>query len=103
MVFLFVYGTQFHYIRIGFIGKKPLVYGVYAIDNPDELPTIPAMTYRQISLEQYEWLRNHLKCDVVLAPGGFGVAGNLECKTHGAHKLFTNEFISIDLWEERQV
>lgn len=106
-VFLFVYGTEHYCVRVGFSGQRPLVYGLYAYNAQDQLPSVPAQTYRTISKEQYEWLRAHLLCDVSFVEGEFaGRVGNLECRTHGIHfRLFDDSPVipSYDLWDDRLV
>lgn len=106
MVSLYVYGTHVHFVRIGFIGSRPLVYGVYAIDRTEDLPDIKGQTYREITVGQYEWIRNHLRCDVSFIPDDWpGHVGNLECRSCGCfYRLFSDgEVVSTDLWEDRQV
>lgn len=104
-IFLFVYGSQYYSVRIGFTGQRPLVYAIYKYDNPDQLPFIQGQTYRSITLDQYEWLLEHLNCDVSFVTGTWlGRLGNLECRTHGAYyHLFETDLIIPDFWEEREV
>ena len=105
MVYLFIYGTQAHFVRIGFIGTRPLVYAAYAIDRTEDLPDVKGQTYRKITPGQYEWIRNHLSCDVsFIADDWPGHDGNLECRSCGCfYRLFSDEVVSVDLWEDRQV
>jgi hypothetical protein len=105
-LFLFVYGTQHHCVRIGFAGERPLIYAFYSYDNQSQLPLIQGQTYRDITIGQYEWLRAHLNCDVSYISGADwpGRTGNLECRTHGAHyQLFDASPVFPDLWEERLI
>src|SRR5271170_7621437 len=105
-IFLFVYGTCYHAVRVGFTGQRPLIYGLYAYDNQEQLPFIHGQTYRSITVSQFEWLRQHLDCDVSFVPGAWvGRVGNLECLSHDVHYHLFNEDdpILLDIWEERQI
>lgn len=106
-IFLFVYGSNYHCVRIGFTGQRPLVYALYAFDNYEQLPFIQGQTYRTVSTGQYEWLRRHLECDVSFVPGCCleQFDGNLECRTHGLfyHIFDVNDPIILDLFEDRQI
>jgi hypothetical protein len=105
MLHAFAYGTEYHCVRVGFTGQRPLVYAVYAYNLESELPGVPGQTYRTITLSQYCWLLNHLRCDVSYINGEWaGREGNLECRTHNEHyKFFTDDPLHFDLWEERQI
>lgn len=105
MVYLFISGDELYYVRIGFIGTRPLVYAVYAASKTTVLPDIKGNMYRSITPLQYEWVRNHLNCDVSYIPGNWlGMDGNLECRTHRcSYNIFTDDPMLVDLWEERQV
>lgn len=102
---LYVYGTEKHVIRIGFTGCRPLVYAIYVYNDQSELPFMQGQTYRNITRDQFEWIRNHLSCDVSYIYGEYpGRSGNLECRTHGAHyQLFDMNPVCADPWEDRQV
>jgi hypothetical protein len=104
-IFLFNYGTEKFCIRIGFTGCRPLVYAIYMYNESDELPFVQGQTYRNITKDQFEWVRNHLTCDVSFVSGEYpDRIGNLECRTHGAHyHLFDLSPVHADLWEDRQV
>ena len=104
-IFLFVYGTTYHCIRIGLTGQRPLIYAVYAYDDQEQLPLIEGQTYRNITEGQYEWLRSHMSCHVSFVPGFWSnLDGNLECRTHGLfYHFFLDDPIILDPWEERQV
>lgn len=105
-VFLFVYGTEHHCVRVGFSGSRPLVYAVYAYNIENELPSIVGQTYLPITRSQYEWIRNHIQCDVSFISGEWiGRKGNLECRSCGVHyQLFADlDPVNEDLWDEREV
>lgn len=104
-LFLFTHGTERHCVRIGFSGVRPLIYAVYAYNDEAQLPYIHGQSYRDITRDQYEWVLNHLACDVVYVPGLRGMANSLECRTHDVHyKLFSEEPVSLpELWDERLV
>lgn len=105
-IFLFAYGTEYHAVRVGFTGQRPLVYAVYAYNLEGELPYIQGQTYKRITKDQYEWLRGHLLCDVCHISGEWaGRDCNLECRTHGCHyKLFDEDpGYFPDLWDERLI
>lgn len=105
MVSLYFYGTKAYFVCIGFIGKRPLVYSVYSVDWEQQLPTAVGRAYRPITHDQYEWVRNHLNCDVSFIPCDWpNPTGNLECRTHGCHHhVFGDDLIVPDLWDERQI
>lgn len=104
-VAVYYYGTEKHVVRVGFAGQRPLVYAIYQYNNQDELPLIPGHTYRTITRGQFDWIKDHLKCDVSFISGEYpDRVGNLECRTHGCHyQLFTDDPIITDLWEERHI
>jgi hypothetical protein len=103
-VFRFTYGIKHYCVRVGF-GSRPLVYAVYMYDREDALPNVPGQIYRPINSEQYDWLLNHLMCDVSYTEGDWpGRTGNLQCRTHGSFfKLFDDAPIVCDWWDDRQV
>jgi hypothetical protein len=102
---VFVYGTDYHCVRVGFTGQRPLVYAVYAYDLETCLPNILGQTYHTITLSQYEWILRHIHCDVSYINDEWaGREGNLECRTHSEHyRFFTDEPFQFDLWDERQI
>jgi len=104
-LFIFTHGTERHCVRIGFSGQHPLIYAAYTYDNEQQLPFIHGQSYRDITREQYQWLVEHLACDVVYVPGQRGLANSLECRTHAVYyKLFSEEPIGLsELWDERLV
>jgi hypothetical protein len=104
-VFLHISGSERHSVRIGFSGQRPLIYAVYVHNTEEDLPYIHGQSYRDITRDQYEWLLNHLACDVVYVPAQRGLANSLECRSHDlCYKLFSNEPIKLpELWDERQV
>lgn len=97
-----------YFVRVGFSGTRPLIYAVYNISEILEylLPAMPGQRYRDITAEQYEWLRNHLNCDVSYKTAPWSdMICDLECRTHREYyDVFASSrsFISDD-WDERQV
>jgi hypothetical protein len=104
-IFLFVYGTQHHCVRIGFSGARPLIYGLYAYDDQNILPAMDGQTYRSITKEQYDWVREHLNCDVSFMADRFDYRFSIvECRTHSTvYQVFELSPIYLDDWEERLV
>lgn len=104
MVYLFIYGQGDYYVRIGFAGTRPLVYAMYVVNKYADLPDIKGYLYRVITNEQYDWLRNHLSCDVNYIPDALEQYGNLECRTHNCcYKWFCGTSVYSDDWEDREI
>jgi hypothetical protein len=104
-IFLYVYGSGSYSIRVGFTGTRPLIYAIYATNVGDVLPIVYGQSHREITQDQYEWLRNHLNCDVSYVPSELvGTVCGLECRTHRQfYHLFSTEPFVSDLWDDRQV
>jgi len=102
---VFVYGTEYHCVRVGFTGQRPLVYAVYAYNLETDLPSLLGQTYHTITASQYDWILRHSRCDVSYINGEWaGREGNLECRTHSEHyRFFTDDPLQFDLWDERQI
>ncbi len=102
----YIYGTEKYCVRIGFTGVRPLIYALYVFDSPRDLPAIAGQMYKSITEDQYEWLRNHINCDVsYLETDCPGKLCDLECRSH---KVFYNVFDSSasfipDCWDDRQI
>lgn len=103
-VSLFSYGTEHCCVRIGLqFCLHPLVYAAYTYNYDSALPNIPGQTYRGISRSQYDWLLNHLMCDIRFSEETAGWP-SLECLNHKLrYSVFDNEESSWDGWEDRSV
>jgi hypothetical protein len=105
-LWLYVEGKERFFVRTGFAGVRPLIYAVYAIGMTGELPYVPGQVYKTITHDQYEWLCNHLNCDVSYLTSAWPEhVCDLECRTHREHyRLFDScDPVISDTWEDRQV
>jgi hypothetical protein len=103
-VMLYIYGSGYYCVRVGFTGRRPLIYAIYSLNGLDGVPVVPGQIYREITQDQYGWLCNHLNCDISYIHHERGWGCGLECRTHREfyHLIKDDSFVS-DLWDDRQV
>lgn len=106
MIYLYVYGAEAYYVRVGFTGTRPLVYAVYAVNREASLPHEPGQIYHSITEDQYDWLRGHIACDVsYIWSECLEKCCDLECRTCRCkyNVLAGSEGFVPDSWFDRQV
>jgi|SRR5665213_520702 len=102
---VYIQGTGYYWVRVGFTGRRPLIYAIYSSWSQDAgLPVVPGQIYRPITQDQYEWLCNHLSCDISYIHKELDWGCGLECRTHRElYNLIKDDSFSSDLWDDRQV